>query len=86
MAEKLVLAYSGGLDTSVAVRWIKERYGYDVVTLTADLGNAGDLPGMEDARDEFIPCHEIWARPAVACVLCLNHGRPPSQRGCAPGQ
>lgn len=35
MAEKVVLAYSGGgLDTSVLIRWIKEKYGYDVVTLT----------------------------------------------------
>ena len=46
MAEKLVLAYSGGLDTSVAVPWIRERYGYDVVTLTADLGNVGDLEAI----------------------------------------
>ena len=43
MAEKLVLAYSGGLDTSVMIRWIKEKYGYDVVTVTADVGQADDL-------------------------------------------
>ena len=43
MAEKVVLAYSGGLDTSVMIRWIKEKYGYDVVTLTADVGQADDL-------------------------------------------
>ncbi|MDA1095826.1 MAG: argininosuccinate synthase [Chloroflexi bacterium] len=68
MSEKLVLAYSGGLDTSVAVRWIKERYGYDVITLTADLGNVSDLESIRqraldagavkacvaDARDEFV--------------------------------
>ena len=36
--DKIVLAYSGGLDTSVAVRWLQERYGVDVVTLTVDLG------------------------------------------------
>ena len=47
MAEKLVLAYSGGLDTSVIVRWIKEKYGYDVVTLTADVGQADDLAEVE---------------------------------------
>ncbi len=39
MPEKVVLAYSGGLDTSVAIRWIQEHYGMDVVTLTADLGH-----------------------------------------------
>ncbi|MFW6057169.1 MAG: argininosuccinate synthase domain-containing protein, partial [Chloroflexota bacterium] len=38
MAERALLAYSGGLDTSVAVKWIKETYGYDVVTLTVDIG------------------------------------------------
>ena len=36
--KKVVLAYSGGLDTSVAVAWLKEQYGVDVVTLTVDLG------------------------------------------------
>ena len=35
---KIVLAYSGGLDTSVAVPWLKEKYGADVITLTIDLG------------------------------------------------
>ncbi|MDO8692345.1 MAG: argininosuccinate synthase [Dehalococcoidia bacterium] len=43
MSEKVVLAYSGGLDTSVAIRWIQEKYGMEVVTFTADLGNDPDL-------------------------------------------
>jgi len=47
MAEKLVLAYSGGLDTSVMVHWIKEKYGYDVITVTADVGQADDLVEVE---------------------------------------
>jgi argininosuccinate synthase len=47
MAEKLVLAYSGGLDTSVLVHWIKEKYGYDVITLTVDVGQADDLSEIE---------------------------------------
>ncbi len=38
MAEKIVLAYSGGLDTSVAIRWLKEDRGYDVIALTVDVG------------------------------------------------
>jgi argininosuccinate synthase len=38
MAEKIILAYSGGLDTSVAVRWLKEDRGYDVIALTVDVG------------------------------------------------
>jgi argininosuccinate synthase len=39
MSEKLVLAYSGGLDTSASIKWLKEKYGYDVITFTADVGN-----------------------------------------------
>ncbi len=38
MSEKIVLAYSGGLDTSVAVRWLKEERGYEVIALTVDVG------------------------------------------------
>ena len=38
---RIVLAYSGGLDTSVAVGWLQEKLGYEVVTLTADLGGEG---------------------------------------------
>ena len=43
MAEKVVLAYSGGLDTSVAIRWIKEKYNMDVIALTIDVGGDRDL-------------------------------------------
>jgi argininosuccinate synthase len=42
----VVLAYSGGLDTSVAIRWIKEQYNLDVITVTIDVGNARDLPAI----------------------------------------
>ncbi|MBI3743506.1 MAG: argininosuccinate synthase [Chloroflexi bacterium] len=49
MADKVVLAYSGGLDTSVAVCWIKEKYGLDVVTLTVNLGGEGsDAQAIKD--------------------------------------
>ncbi len=36
--DKVVLAYSGGLDTSIILRWLEEEYGCEVVTFTADLG------------------------------------------------
>ncbi len=49
----VVLAHSGGLDTSVAIRWIKEQYDLDVITLTVDIGNARDLPAIA-ARAEKI--------------------------------
>ncbi len=68
MAEKIILAYSGGLDTSVMVPWIKEKYGYDVVTYTCDLGQGEDIQKIrekalktgavdavaEDARNLFV--------------------------------
>lgn len=44
--DKVILAYSGGLDTSVAVRWIQETYGLDIVTLTVDLGTNEDLEAI----------------------------------------
>jgi argininosuccinate synthase len=47
MTERILLAYSGGLDTSIAIRWIKENYGYDVVTLTVDVGQADDIAEIE---------------------------------------
>jgi argininosuccinate synthase len=46
---KVVLAYSGGLDTSVAIKWIKEKYDLDVVTLTVDVGaNDRDLESVRE--------------------------------------
>jgi len=64
----VVLAYSGGLDTSVAIRWINEKYSLDVVTVTVDVGNEKDFESVrqkalrtgavkafvEDAREQFI--------------------------------
>ena len=47
MAEKIVLAYSGGLDTSVAIRWLKEERGYDVIALTVDVGMDRDRETLQ---------------------------------------
>ena len=46
--EKVILAYSGGLDTSVSIKWINEKYDMDVVTLTIDLGQEEDLTSIKD--------------------------------------
>jgi argininosuccinate synthase len=46
MAKKLVLAYSGGLDTSVAIRWLKDK-GWDVIAFTVDLGETKDLDAIQ---------------------------------------
>ncbi|MGI8968878.1 MAG: argininosuccinate synthase [Chloroflexota bacterium] len=51
MMPKVVLAYSGGLDTSVAIRWLMDHYGLEVVTFTADLGGEIDL---EAAREKAL--------------------------------
>ncbi|MDP6660922.1 MAG: argininosuccinate synthase [Alphaproteobacteria bacterium] len=66
--KKVVLAYSGGLDTSVILRWLADTYGCEVVTFTADLGQGEELAPargkaeamgvkeifVEDLRDEFV--------------------------------
>ena len=44
---KIVLAYSGGLDTSVAIKQLKDNYGYDVIAVTVDLGEGKDLEGIK---------------------------------------
>ena len=46
--KKVVLAYSGGLDTSVIVPWLRENYGCEVICFCADLGQAEELEGLEE--------------------------------------
>jgi argininosuccinate synthase len=76
MAKKVVLAYSGGLDTSVAIRWLQEERGYDVIALTIDLGNEKDLQTVEKralqigaikalVRDGKRPFIDYFAFPAL---------------------
>ncbi len=48
MAQRVVLAYSGGLDTSVAVRWMIENLGVEVICMSADIGQEGTLDGNRD--------------------------------------
>jgi argininosuccinate synthase len=66
--KKVVLAYSGGLDTSVILKWLQDTYGCEVVTFTADIGQGGELEParrkarklgvkqifIEDLREEFV--------------------------------
>ncbi|MDD3023403.1 MAG: argininosuccinate synthase, partial [Syntrophomonadaceae bacterium] len=49
--EKIVLAYSGGLDTSIIIPWLKENYGYEVIAFCADLGQGEEL---EPVREKAI--------------------------------
>ena len=56
---KVVLAYSGGLDTSVILKWLQETYGCEVVTFTADLGQGEELePARKKA--EMLGIKEIF--------------------------
>ncbi len=59
-AEKVVLAYSGGLDTSVILPWLKETYGYEVIAFAADLGQGDELAGIK---------RKAIASGAVKCVV-----------------
>jgi len=66
--KKVVLAYSGGLDTSVILRWLQDTYGCEVITFTADLGQGEELEParkkaemmgvkqiyIDDLREEFV--------------------------------
>ncbi|MFA5784993.1 MAG: argininosuccinate synthase domain-containing protein, partial [Phycisphaerae bacterium] len=45
--EKVVLAYSGGLDTSVILPWLKETYGYEVIAFAAELGQGDELSNIK---------------------------------------
>ena len=70
MAEKVVLAYSGGLDTSVAIRWLQENYGMDVVTLTADLGH--EMKGSK-IKDRALKTGAVKAYVEDAKELFVRH-------------
>ncbi len=48
MIKKIVLAYSGGLDTSVAIQWLKEKYNSEIIAFCADLGQGEDLDAIEE--------------------------------------
>ncbi|NLM14207.1 MAG: argininosuccinate synthase, partial [Epulopiscium sp.] len=68
MSKKVVLAYSGGLDTTVILHWLKENYDYEVIAVCVDVGQGKELDGMEekalkngasklyivDAKEEFM--------------------------------
>ncbi|MBP3339994.1 MAG: argininosuccinate synthase [Lachnospiraceae bacterium] len=48
MKEKVILAYSGGLDTTAIIPWLKENYDYDVVCVCCDVGQGNELDGLEE--------------------------------------
>ena len=59
MAERVVLAYSGGLDTSVGIGWLREATGKEVVALAVDVGQGGE--NMDDVRQRALDCGAVDA-------------------------
>lgn len=59
--EKIVLAYSGGLDTSIAIKWFQEKYNYDVIAVVGDLGEGKDLEAIRQKalKTGAIACHVV---------------------------
>ena len=84
MSEKVVLAYSGGLDTTAIIPWLKETFGYDVVCCCIDCGQGNELDGLderaklsgasklyiEDVTDEF--CDD-FIMPCVQAGAVYEH-------------
>ncbi len=80
MREKIVLAYSGGLDTSIIIPWLKENYDYDVIAMVGDVGQGDDIEAVvkkayatgasnvlvEDLREEFLTGYVFPALKAGA--------------------
>src|ERR1700739_2091007 len=80
MPEKVVLAYSGGLDTSIIIPWLKEHYSYDVIAMVGDVGQGDDIEAVvdkayktgaskvivEDLREEFLTGYVFPALKAGA--------------------
>jgi argininosuccinate synthase len=84
MPDKVVLAYSGGLDTSIIIPWLKENYAYDVIAMVADVGQGEDLDAVvakayktgaskvvvRDMRQEFLTDYVF---PAIAAGAVYEH-------------
>jgi len=80
MPKKVVLAYSGGLDTSIIIPWLKENYDYDVIAMVGDVGQGDDIEAVvkkaygtgaskvivEDMREEFLTGYVFPALKAGA--------------------
>lgn len=84
MSEKIILAYSGGLDTSIIIPWLKENYSYDVIAMVADVGQGDDMEAVikkayatgaskvvvKDLREEFLTGYVF---PAVQAGAVYEH-------------
>ena len=79
MSKRIVLAYSGGLDTSVAVKWLQEELNAEVIALAADVGQGGDFEAIRSralaagAVEAIVDdCREEYARDYCGPALAAN--------------
>jgi len=70
MSEKVVLSYSGGLDTSVAIKWLQEKYNLDVIAVTVDVGNEREFSTI---RQKALDVGAIKAEVIDAKELFVNY-------------
>jgi argininosuccinate synthase len=75
--KKVVLAYSGGLDTSIILKWLQTEYGCEVVTFTADLGQGEEL---EPARKK---AEMLGVRPRSTSRTCARNSCATSSSRCS---
>ena len=77
--EKVVLAYSGGLDTTAIIPWLKETYGYEVVCCCIDCGQGEELDGLQE-RAQLSGASKLYIEDVVD-DLCENYIMPCVQTG-----
>ena len=85
--QRIAVAYSGGLDTSVIVKWLQERYNAEIITVTGNLGQKKEINGLaqkayktgarkvyiQDLRDEFV---EEYLWPSLKAGALYEHTYP----------
>jgi len=77
--DRIVLAYSGGLDTSVAIKWLQENYDLEVVAVAVDIGQGGDLEAIKDkalhigaVHSELVNAKKSFAENFIVPALKAN--------------
>ena len=72
--EKVVLAYSGGLDTSIIVSWLIENYGYEVICVCGDVGQGKETDGLEERAKRAGSRFPPGLRQSARCFPCCGRG------------
>ncbi len=79
MTKKIILAYSGGLDTSCSIKWLQEQYGYDVIAVTMDVGEGKELEPVKEkalkvgaSKCYVLPLQDRFAQEYLVPALQAN--------------